>query len=40
MEKKPIEPTKPTDKKVWDKPRKFMIFTFPKYKKPSKSEPR
>jgi hypothetical protein len=36
MEKKPIETTKPTDTKIWDKPRKFMIFALPVYKKPNK----
>lgn len=26
--------TKPTDPKVWDKPRRFIIATVPIYKKP------
>ena len=30
------ENTKPTDKKVWDKPRKIVIVTFPTYTKPRK----
>jgi hypothetical protein len=34
--KKPQKAMKPTDKKIWEKPRKFMIFTLPTYKKPSK----
>ena len=29
--------TKPSDKKVWDRPRKIIIAMFPTYKKPSKS---
>jgi hypothetical protein len=27
-------PTKTTEKKVWDKPRKVMIFLMPTYRKP------
>ena len=27
-------PTKTTQKKVWDKPRKVMIFLMPTYRKP------
>lgn len=34
MEIKP--PTKPVDKKVWDKPRKIVIATFPKHNKQDK----
>jgi hypothetical protein len=30
------ENTKPTGKKVWDKPRKIVIVTFPTYRRPSK----
>ena len=32
----PKENAKPTGKKVWDKPRKIVIVTFPTYTKPSK----
>jgi hypothetical protein len=28
-------PTKTTNKKTWDKPRKVMIFLMPKYRKPA-----
>jgi len=28
------DPTKDADKKVWDKPRKVMIFLIPTYRKP------
>jgi hypothetical protein len=37
MEKQ--KPTaQPTDKKVWDKPRKVLIITFPTYKKPKPAQ--
>lgn len=31
-----MEKSKATDKRVWDKSRKFIIFAVPVYKKPNK----